>query len=193
MAKLYFKYSSMNAGKSLDLIKSNFNYVERNLRTIIFTSAIDDRWGKDKIYSRAELSLDAISVNPAFDMFDYVKQRLESESIHCVFVDEAQFLTKQQVYQLTEIVDRFNIPTIAYGLRTDFLGNLFEGSQWLLAWADVLDEIRTICWCEKKATFNMRVQDGKKVMEGEQILVGGNDLYLSVCRKHWKDGKTKPE
>lgn len=183
----------MNAGKSLDLIKSNFNYAERNLRTIIFTSSVDDRWGKDKIYSRAELSVDAISVCASFDMFDYVKQRLEKESIHCVFVDEAQFLTKQQVYQLTEIVDRLNIPTIAYGLRTDFLGNLFEGSQWLMAWADVLDEIKTICWCEKKATYNMRVKDGKKVVEGEQILVGGNDLYLSVCRKHWKDGMTKPE
>jgi len=182
----------MNAGKSLDLIKSNFNYMERNLRTIIFTSSIDDRWGKNKIYSRAELTLDAVSVNPAFDMFGYVRQKLEETDIHCVFVDEAQFLTKQQVYQLTEIVDQFNIPVIAYGLRTDFLGNLFEGSQWLLAWADVLDEIRTICWCENKATFNMRVKDGKKVVEGEQILVGGNDLYLSVCRKHWKDGKTKP-
>ncbi len=191
MAKLFFKYSSMNAGKSLDLIKSNYNYMERNLNTLIFTSSIDDRWDKNKIRSRTELSQDAISIDKSADILEYVERVLDTRSVHCVFVDEAQFLTKRQVYQLSEIVDRHNIPVIAYGLRTDFQGNLFEGSKWLLAWADVLDEIRTICWCERKATFNMRVHDGKKVETGEQILVGGNDIYLSVCRRHWKEGKIK--
>lgn len=191
MVKLYFKYSAMNAGKTLDLIKSNYSYVEKNLNTLVFTSDLDTRSDKNSVCSRANLSYDAIPVNDTFNIYEYVKAISNNKDISCVFVDEVQFLKKHHIIQISDIVDYLNIPVVCYGVRTDFMGNLFEGSQWILAWADVIEEVKTICWCNRKATFNIRHENDIKICDGEQILIGGNDLYTSVCRRHWKDGKIK--
>ncbi|WP_419901536.1 thymidine kinase [Kiloniella sp.] len=187
MAKLYFYYSSMNAGKSTVLLQSSYNYQERGMGTLLFTAALDDRYGKGKISSRIGLQAEALIYTNEDNLLEMARTELSERKINCVFVDEAQFLTKEQVFQISEIVDQLNIPVLAYGLRTDFQGNLFEGSKQLLAWADVLHELKTICHCGSKATMVMRVdENGLAIKEGSQVVIGGNDRYVPVCRKHFK-------
>lgn len=188
MAKLYFYYSTMNAGKSTTLLQSSYNYRERNMNTLVYTAAIDDRFGVGKVTSRIGISQEASLFNASTDLFHEISQYLQQEKIHCVLIDEAQFLTKPQVYQLSNVVDKLDIPVLCYGLRTDFQAELFEGSKYLLAWADQLEELKTICYCGRKANFVLRLtEDGEVVKEGEQIQIGGNDTYLSVCRYHYKE------
>ncbi|MFC4272164.1 thymidine kinase [Sneathiella chungangensis] len=188
MAKLYFNYSTMNAGKSTTLLQSSFNYQERGMRPFLFTAALDDRYGVGKIASRIGLQADASLFTPQTDLLKAVEEELETGPVDCVMVDEAQFLTRDQVFQLTEITDKLKIPVLTYGLRTDFQGNLFEGSQYLLAWADELRELKTICHCGKKATMVIRVDaDGKPAKEGAQKEIGGNDRYIALCRLHFKE------
>ncbi|MCR5225363.1 MAG: thymidine kinase [Alphaproteobacteria bacterium] len=185
MASLYFYYSAMNAGKTTSLLQTDHNYFERGMNTILFTCAMDDRYGQGTIASRIGLKKQAVTFDKNFDFFCYVK---DAKKVACILIDEAQFLTAEQVNQLGDIVDLLDIPVLAYGLRTDFMGNLFEGSARLLAIADILTELKTVCFCGKKATMNLRVdKDGKKVTSGAQIEIGGNDRYISVCRKHFKN------
>ncbi len=184
MASLYFYYSAMNAGKTTSLLQTDHNYYERGMNTAIFVNAVDTRYGTGIVKSRIGLQKTAMTYNKDFDFFCYVK---DAKDLSCVLVDEAQFLTKQQVEQLGDIVDFLNIPVLAYGLRTDFQGNCFEGSERLLAIADILVELKTICFCGKKAVMNMRIdENGNKITEGKQIEIGGNEKYISVCRKHFK-------
>ncbi|QIL84573.1 thymidine kinase [Vibrio sp. HDW18] len=187
MAQMYFYYSAMNAGKSTTLLQSAFNYQERGMNPLIFTAAIDDRFGIGKVSSRIGLEAEAQLFQADTDLFQVIAQLHQIEPRHCVLMDECQFLSKQQVYQLTEVVDKLDIPVLCYGLRTDFLGELFEGSQYLLAWADKLIELKTICHCGRKANMVIRTdQDGKAISEGDQVAIGGNDKYLSACRLHYK-------
>ena len=186
MAKLYFYYSSMNAGKSTTLLQSAHNYRERGMRPLLFTPQLDTRSCEGRIASRLGLDAEAHTFTPADDL---LKLTSAEEAIDCVLIDEAQFLTRTQVFQLGEIADRLGIPVLAYGLRTDFQGNLFEGSQHLLAWADNLIEIKTICHCGRKATMVLRTDaKGNVLREGAQVEIGGNESYISVCRKHFKEG-----
>lgn len=188
MAKLYFYYSTMNAGKSTTLLQSDYNYRERNMNTLIYTAAIDDRFGAGKVSSRIGIHREANLFHKDTDLFAEIAQHTEQQKLHCILVDEAQFLTKAQVYQLSNVVDELNIPVLCYGLRTDFQAELFEGSKYLLAWADQLEELKTICHCGRKANFVLRLNEqGKVVKDGEQIQIGGNDSYLSVCRLHFKE------
>ncbi len=188
MAKLFFNYSSMNAGKTTVLLQSAHNYRERGMNPLLFTPRLDDRFEVGVIKSRIGLQADAIVFDGETDLFERTSAELDSRSIHCVLVDEAQFLSKDQVYQLTEVVDRLNIPVLCYGLRTDFQGELFEGSQYLLAWADELQELKTICHTGKKATMVVRVDDnGYAIREGSQVEIGGNERYVSVSRKEFKN------
>jgi thymidine kinase len=189
MSKVYFYYSAMNAGKSTNLLQSAYNYNERGMQCILFTPELDDRFGKGVFASRIGLSSSAVSVSKNFDLFAYAQERqASSQNLACVLIDEAQFLTREQVRQLTDISDILDIPVLAYGLRTDFLGQLFEGSKWLLAWADELRELKAVCFCGKKATMNMRQdKNGKAVTEGKQIDIGAEDKYVSLCRKHFKE------
>ena len=188
MAKLYFYYSAMNAGKSTALLQSNHNYRERGMNTLVFTPSVDTRFGADIVKSRIGIETDAISVKPDEDLLAYVRREALQQTIHCVLVDEAQFLSKDQVYQLGEVCDRLDVPVLAYGLRTDFQGELFEGSRYLLAWADNLKEIKTVCHCGKKATMVVRLnEDGSPVADGDQVAIGGNELYVSTCRRHYKE------
>jgi len=187
MAQLYFYYSTMNAGKSTHLLQSSYNYRERDLNTLLFTAQIDDRFAKGKVSSRLGIHADAQLFNETTNVFSKVKTYIESNKLACVLIDEAQFLTKQQVKELTDIVDELNIPVLAYGIRTDFLGETFGGSAALLAWADKLVELKTICHCGKKANFVIRCDEhGNAVKGGEQIEVGGNERYESLCRRHFK-------
>src|SRR5690554_5403532 len=184
MAKLYFYYSAMNAGKTTHLLQSSHNYRERGMQTLILSSSIDDRYGRGVVKSRIGLQSPSILFQQDSDLYQLVKAQLPTD---CVLVDEAQFLTKAQVHQLTDIVDRLNIPVLAYGLRTDFQGELFEGSQYLLAWADELVEIKTICHSGSKATMTVRVDEhGRAVNEGPQVEIGGNERYVSVSRAQFK-------
>lgn len=186
MAKLYFYYSAMNAGKTTTLLQSSFNYRERGMNTMLFTAAIDDRFGDAVIASRIGLKADAHIFDNDLDLFVKITDALKSRPLHCVLVDEAQFLTKDQVFQLASVADSLRIPVLCYGIRTDFQANLFEGSQWLLAIADELHELKTICTCGSKATMNLRVdENGNPVKEGASIEIGGNDKYISLCRKHF--------
>lgn len=188
MSKIYFYYSSMNAGKTTALLQSSYNYRERGMNTLLFTAAIDNRYGAGKITSRIGLSMDATSFSVDDDLYEITRIEHEKEQVHCVLVDEAQFLSEKQVFQLSEVTDRLDIPVLAFGLRTDFLGNLFEGSRALLAWADELKELKTICHCGKKATMVVRLDENNNpVREGSQIEIGGNDRYISMCRKHFKE------
>ncbi len=187
MAKLYFYYSAMNAGKSTHLLQSSYNYRERGMNTLIFTPAVDDRYGRGKIRSRIGLEAPAINFGAADDLYQLTRERTKTEPLACVLVDEAQFLSKNQVHQLTEIVDQLGIPVLAYGLRTDFRGELFEGSQYLLAWADELQELKTICHTGKKAIMVLRVDEkGRAVTSGNQVEIGGNERYISVSRAEFK-------
>lgn len=193
MAKLHFYYSAMNAGKTTTLLQSSYNYQERGMKTLLFTPLFDDRFKVGTITSRIGLSSDAIAFDAAMDFFDHVKKIHEKEKINCVLVDEAQFLSKEQVRQLADVATELNIPVLAYGLRTDFLGEPFEGSKYLLAWAQELNEIKTICHCGRKATMNARIEaDGTMVTTGKQIEIGGNDRYIALCHKHYRLGQSKP-
>lgn len=187
MAKLYFYYSTMNAGKSTTLLQSDYNYRERGMNTLLYTAAIDDRFEVGQITSRIGIRQSAKLFQAETDLYMEISQQLEQQTLHCILIDEAQFLTKQQVYQLSDVVDKLNIPVLCYGLRTDFQAELFEGSRYLLAWADQLEELKTICYCGRKANFVLRLNSqGEVVKDGEQIQIGGNDRYLSVCRRHYK-------
>lgn len=187
MAQLYFYYSTMNAGKSTHLLQSSYNYRERDLNTLLFTAQIDDRFAKGKVSSRLGIHADAQLFDESTNVFTQVKAYVKQKKLACVLIDEAQFLTKQQVKELTDIVDELKIPVLAYGIRTDFLGETFGGSAALLAWADKLVELKTICHCGKKANFVIRCDaDGNAVKGGEQIEVGGNERYESLCRRHFK-------
>ncbi|MEL7489193.1 MAG: thymidine kinase [Pseudomonadota bacterium] len=186
MAKLYFTYAAMNAGKSTTLLQSSFNYRERGMRTMIFTAALDTRAGAGSIVSRIGLREEAAVFDAETNLFEQVSAEQAKEAIACIFVDEAQFLDKEHVFQLSQIVDALDIPVICYGLRTDFRGALFEGSQWLFALADEIRELKTICACGRKATMNLRVNEcGQAVRDGESIEIGGDDRYTPLCRKHF--------
>ena len=189
MAKLHFYYSAMNAGKSTTLLQSSYNYRERGMETILFNARMDTRFGERIIASRIGLKQDAIPFDEETNIFEYVReQQEEREKLACVLIDEAQFLTKAQVLQLTDITTKLGLPVLAYGLRTDFTGEPFEGSRYLLALAEELTEIKTICKCGKKATMNMRVDDkGNPLVEGEIVLAGGNERYIALCMKHYKE------
>ena len=187
MAKLYFCYSTMNAGKSTLLLQASYNYRERGMRTALFTAALDDRAGKGRIASRIGLEAEATVFTPQDDLFSVIEALQAEGDIACVFIDEAQFLTPDQVWQLARVPDHLGIPVMAYGLRTDFRGELFPGSQTLLAIADELREVRTICHCGRKATMVVRQDgEGRVIREGAQIEVGGNERYVSYCRRHWE-------
>jgi thymidine kinase len=189
MAKLYFYYSAMNAGKSTTLLQAAWNYQERGMRPMLLTPQLNVRDGLGKIASRIGLKADAIAFSLTDSLLEIFRKHHAEDPLACVFVDEAQFLTQRQVFELGEIADVEGIPVLAYGLRTDFQGQLFEGSQYLLAWADVLSEIKTVCHCGRKATMVLRIDgDGKPLRSGEQIKVGGNESYVSVCRRHFKEG-----
>lgn len=185
MAKLYFYYSAMNAGKSTTLLQSAYNYEERGMKVLLFTPCVDDRSGVGQIASRIGLEREAFAFSDDYDLFQHTNQETSKSKISCVLVDEAQFLSPKQVLQLTLVCDRLSIPVLCYGLRTDFQGEPFEGSKYLLAWADELTEIKTICSSGKKATMNARMDaDGNRVWEGEQIQIGTN--YVSLSRKEFQ-------
>ncbi|RFF30354.1 thymidine kinase [Wenzhouxiangella sediminis] len=187
MAKLYFYYSTMNAGKTTVLLQSAWNYLERGMRPLLISPGIDDRAGKGVIRSRVGIEQPALAVDAGDDLFELVSGELESGNIHCVLTDESQFFTREQVYQLSEVVDRLKIPVLAFGLRTDFQGELFEGSRYLLAWADELKELKTICHTGSKATMVVRVdENGYAVTDGAQVEIGGNDRYVPVSRREFK-------
>ena len=186
MAKLYFYFASMNAGKSTTLLQSSFNYVERGMRTLLFTAAVDDRGGRGRINSRIGLEAEAVPFSDDTDLDVIISAEHGVAPIGCVLVDEAQFLSRVQVDQLAAVCDRLGIPVLAYGLRTDFRGELFEGSARLLAIADKLVELKSVCECGRKATMNLRVDmEGRPVSEGAQTDIGGNDRYVALCRKHF--------
>jgi len=188
MAQLYFYYSSMNAGKSTHLLQSSYNYNECGLRTVLYTAQIDDRYAKGKVSSRLGINADAQLFTEETDLLAEITAMQREDKIACVLIDEAQFLTKRQVNQLTDIVDNLHIPVLAYGIRTDFLGQTFTGSAALLAWADKLVELKTICHCGRKANFVIRLNcDGKAATGGEQVEVGGNERYQALCRSHFKE------
>lgn len=187
MAKLYFNYSTMNAGKSTLLLQAAHNYREGGMHTYLITAQLDNRAGSGKIASRIGIGEDADTFGPAEDMFAKIAARQSLGPVACVFIDEAQFLTKPQVWQLARAVDDLGVPVMAYGLRVDFQGNLFPGSAALLAWADEMREVRTICHCGKKATMVIRRgPDGRALRDGEQVQIGGNETYVSLCRRHWR-------
>jgi len=188
MAKLYFHYSTMNAGKSTVLLQAAHNYGERGMQTYLLTANLDDRAGQGRIASRIGFGDDADTFSVSSDLYEMLKTRLNSAPCACVFIDEAQFLTKAQVWQLARAVDDLNIPVMCYGLRVDFRGELFPGSATLLALADEMREVRTICFCGKKATMVVRNgPDGKPLKDGAQVQIGGNETYVSLCRKHWRE------
>ena len=188
MAKLYFYYSSMNAGKSTSLLQSSYNYKERGMNTLVLAPQLDNRFAVGKVTSRIGIESDATTFAKDTDLFELIGGATRSEPLHCVLIDEAQFLTRDQVFQLTEVTDKLGIPVLAYGLRTDFQGEPFEGSKYLLAWSDNLRELKAICDCGAKATMVVRLDEGgRAIREGSQIEIGGNDRYVSMCRKHFKE------
>lgn len=191
MAKLHFYYSAMNAGKSTVLLQSDYNYKERGMDTLLYIPESGKRCDTNKITSRIGLEAEAIVFDNNFNLYEYAKEAIKKNSnIKCVLLDEAQFLTKAHVHQLTQICDELRIPVLAYGLRSDFLGEPFESSKYLLTLADILIEIKTVCHCGRKAIMNLRVDvNGKVARKGDQFEVGGNDRYVSVCRKHHREGK----
>ena len=188
MAKLYFYYSAMNAGKSTTLLQSSFNYQERGMDTMLFTAAIDNRYSIGTISSRLGIEMEAILFETGKNLRKIVDKRLEKSAINCVLIDEAQFLSRDHVFELATVADDLGIPVLCYGLRTDFQANLFEGSQWLLAIADEIQELKTICPCGSKATMNLRIdEDGNAVKVGASIEIGGNNRYIALCRKHFME------
>ncbi|MCL1803876.1 MAG: thymidine kinase [Eubacteriaceae bacterium] len=190
MAQLFFRYSSMNAGKSLEIIKIAYNYEEQGKKTLLFTAEIDDRYGRGFVASRVGIKREAIPFNSNTSIINVLQSSGDDERIHCILIDEGQFLTAKQVKELTQIVDYMDIPVIVYGLKNDFKNDLFEGSEALLIYADKIEEIKTVCWfCDKKATMVLRLVDGKPAYTGEQVLIGGNSNYLPVCRKCYGNPK----
>jgi thymidine kinase len=194
VAKLYFYYSTMNAGKSTSLLQSSHNYRERGMRTLVYTVQFDQRGG-GRVHSRIGLSSEARHFAPGSDLFTEIAAEHAGQAVSCVLLDEAQFLTREQVEQLAGVVDRLSIPVLCYGLRTDFRGELFHGSARLLALADELTELKTICHCGRKATMVVRVgADGAIERDGAQVEIGGNERYVSLCRRHYFDanGQGRP-
>lgn len=192
MAKLYFYYAAMNAGKTTTLLQSSYNYQERGMNTLLFIPKIDDRYKVGHIKSRIGLAARAVTFDQNFDFFAYIEENIKNQNISCVLVDEAQFLSKGQVQQLADAASLLGIPVLTYGLRSDFLGEPFEGSKYLLAWAQELSEIKTICHCGRKATMNARIDEsGQMVSEGDQVEIGGNDRYVALCYRHYRQGKVK--
>ena len=190
MAKLYFNYSSMNAGKSTALLQANHNYLERGMKTKMFTFSGDNRYEENKIVSWIGISADALPFSEDTDLFQSLIEDKDQIEIKCVLIDEAQFLTKKQVAQLGKIADELDTAVLAFGIRTDFQGELFEGSKYLLAWADNLKEIKTVCWCGRKATMVVRLdKEGNIVSQGEQLEIGGNEKYVPLCRAHFNKKK----
>lgn len=189
MAQLYYRYGTMNAGKSIELIKVAYNYEERGKNVMTLTPSVDSRYGRGVITSRIGVQRQAMVINNETNILDVFIQENEKQPVDCVLVDECQFLRKHHVLELVEIVDSFDIPVLTYGLKNDFRNELFEGSYYLLLYADKIEEIKTICWCGRKATMVARIVDGKFVKKGEQVLIGGNDMYVSLCRKHYNDGR----
>lgn len=189
MAQLYFRYSTMNAGKTIELIKVAYNYEERGKKVLVMTPAIDDRYGIGKIASRIGVTRDATLIKDNTNILELFLDEEKKGKVSCVLVDECQFLKRHHIEELAEIVDSFDTPVLAYGLKNDFKNDLFEGSYYMLIYADKIEEIKTICWCGRKATMVARVVDGKFVKTGEQIQIGGNDMYISLCRKHYNDGR----
>jgi len=188
MAKLYFHFSTMNAGKSTLLMQASHNYRERGMQTCLLTAQHDNRAGEGRIGSRIGIGVEADTYAPGDDMFEKLQARLAEGPVACVFLDEAQFLEPDQVWQLARAVDDLNVPVMCYGLRVDFRGELFPGSATLLALADEMREARTICHCGKKATMVVRQDaDGNALKDGAQVQIGGNETYVSLCRKHWRE------
>jgi len=185
MAKLYFRYGAMGSSKTANAIMVQYNYQERGQKALMVKPALENRDGARTVASRSGLKTEC----------EFIENLTleDARKYDCIIVDEAQFLTKAQVQLLVDIVDLGNVPVICYGLRADFRGNLFEGSLWLLAWADSIEEIKTVCWCGKKATCNARLSGGRVVKEGEQVLLGGNESYIALCRKHWAAGQAAPD
>jgi thymidine kinase len=179
----------MNAGKSLELIRVAYNYEERGMRVLVLTPAVDDRGGVGRIVSRTGIIRDALPIFDATNILTLFMAENEKEHVACVLIDEGQFLKKHHILELTEIVDSCDTPVMVYGLKNDFRNELFEGSYHLLVYADKIEEIKTICWCGRKATMVARVVDGKFVKSGEQVVIGGHDMYVSLCRKHYNDGR----
>ncbi|MFA7662053.1 MAG: thymidine kinase [Alphaproteobacteria bacterium] len=193
MAQLYYRYSTMNAGKSIELIKVAYNYEERGKNVLTLMPGVDNRYGVGLITSRIGIQREALVVDHDTDILDLFLRENAKGKIDCVLVDECQFLRKHHVQELVEIVDSLEVPVLAYGLKNDFRNELFEGSYYMLVYADKIEEIKTICWCGRKATMVARVVDGKFVKQGEQIVVGGSDMYVSLCRKHYNDGRLGPD
>jgi len=184
VAKLYFRYGAMGSSKTANAIMVRYNYVERGKNCIMLKPRLDTRDGERTVSSRCGLSTECFFVEEI--------DSLDLTNVDCIIVDEAQFLTRAQVEKLVDIVDNLDIPVIAYGLRCDFRNELFEGSACLMAWADSIEEIKTVCWCGRKAVINARIVNGKVTLTGEKILLGGNESYIALCRKHWKSGQIKP-
>ena len=189
MAQLYYRYSTMNAGKSIELIKVAYNYEERGKNVLTLIPSVDDRYGVGLITSRIGVQREALVVKDDTNILEIYLRENEKRKIDCVLIDECQFLKKHHVQELVEIVDSCNVPVLAYGLKNDFRNELFEGSYYMLIYADKIEEIKTICWCGRKATMVARVVDGQFVKQGEQVVIGGNDMYVSLCRKHYNDGR----
>lgn len=188
MAKLYFHYSTMNAGKSTILLQAAHNYQERGMQCHLLTAKMDNRAGDACIGSRIGISQPADTFAPGDDLFERIEKRIAQGPLACVFIDEAQFLSETQVWQLVRVVDDLNVPVMCYGLRVDFLGQLFPGSATLLALADEMREVRTICHCGRKATMVIRQsEDGSVQTAGDQVQIGGNETYISLCRRHWRE------
>ncbi|WP_334066501.1 thymidine kinase [Nereida ignava] len=188
MAKLYFHYSTMNAGKSTVLLQASHNYIERGMQTYLLTARFDRRAGEGRIASRIGIGVEADTFDKTDDLFAKISARLQAGPCACVFIDEAQFLTKEQVWGLARAVDDLNVPIMAYGLRVDFRGELFPGSAALLALADEMREVRTICHCGRKATMVVRQDEsGQALKDGAQVQIGGNETYVSLCRRHWRE------
>ena len=192
MAQLYYRYSTMNAGKSIELIKVAYNYEERGKHVLTLVPATDNRYGTGLITSRIGIQREAMVVADDTNILELYMRENEKQKIDCILIDECQFLKKHHIQELVEIVDSCDVPVLAYGLKNDFRNELFEGSYYLLIYADKIEEIKTICWCGRKATMVARLVDGRIVKQGEQIVVGGNDMYISLCRKHYNDGRLGP-
>ena len=189
MAQLYYRYSTMNAGKSIELIKVAYNYEERGKQVLTLIPSVDDRYGVGVITSRIGIQREALVVNEDTNILELYIRENEKRKIDCVLIDECQFLKKHHVQELVEIVDSCDVPVLAYGLKNDFRNELVEGSYYMLIYADKIEEIKTICWCGRKATMVARVIDGRVVKQGEQVVIGGNDMYVSLCRKQYNDGR----